>query len=64
MPVDARFFIGVLLGTGAVPASAKMSTIGANGRTRFTTIFPVESSVVMPEIVLALPLAYAVPPLM
>ena len=64
MPVDARFFIGVLFGTGAVPASPKMSTIGANGRTRLTTILPVESSVVMPEIVLALPLAYAVPPLM
>src|SRR5260370_20183317 len=64
VPVFARFFIGVLGGTGAVPASAKMSSIGANGATRFTVIWPVVSLVVIPEIVLALPLAYAVPPLM
>jgi hypothetical protein len=64
VPVFARFFIGVLGGTGAVPASAKMSSIGANGATRFTTILPVASSVVIPEIVFALPSAYAVPPAM
>ena len=57
VPVVARFFIGVLGGTGAVPGSAKMSTIGANGATRLTVIVPVVSSVVTPEIVLALPLA-------
>ena len=44
VPVLARFFIGVFCGTGAVPASAKMSTIGANGATRFTVILPVASS--------------------
>jgi hypothetical protein len=44
-------------GTGAVPGSAKMSTIGENGATRLTVILPDESSAVMPEIVLALPLA-------
>ena len=64
VPVLARSFIGVFGGTGAVPGSAKMSTIGANGATRLTTILPVASSVVIPEIVFALPFAYAVPPAM
>ena len=57
MPLDARFLAGVLGGTGAVPGSAKMSTIGENGATRLTVSVPFVSSALTPEMVLALPLA-------
>ena len=57
VPLDARFLAGVLGGTGAVPGSAKMSTIGENGATRLTVSVPLASSAFTPEIDLALPLA-------
>ena len=63
VPVAARFFIGVFGGTGAVPGSAMMSTIGENGATRVILTVPVASSVTIPEMSFALPLANASPPL-